>query len=457
MSVAVQHRWTKKPTQHTELNKGHKFAPNRLCAFLSGNPSAQINLCDGKAMTPQVIADIAGTTYAGDGEVLDFTYDAVTRSQLDIETITLSTSIPWEMTWRATRSSSSSTWWMIMGNTANTNDFMGYEIGPARFGLRNSSGATYYVSDTLATDEMATYTWTSDGGGSGASTLKLYRDGVLLGTATAAGTTSYVINSVGNCYSGTAGFSFSGLYSHARVSEGKLYSAEDVAELHENLYQVLKPRLYLVGAAAVGGAAITGQPSVVRPSGTGYQITGTGFGTTFATATLVMNGTTSVSATITAVTDTIVTFSMPATPASLFDATGFTFTFIADDASTDDSAVVPYDPPTTHDFITTTSNPAGTDADFTNGYSGTAPVLGDQVVYEKTTPEDSLAIVVAVDYSFTLGSPLTQNNTSDYYVIQADGTVGATDTQTVLFSSGAGTLIPGGIGISKIMKKRRLH
>ena len=186
-----------------------------------------------------------------------------------------------------------------------------------------------------------------------------------------------------------------------------------------------------------GGATITGQPSVVRPSGTGYTITGTGFGTTFATATLVMNGTTGVSATITGVTDTTVTFSMPAAPASLFDATGWTFTFTADDASSDTSAVVPYDPPTTHDFITLTSI-AGTDADFTYGYSGATVASGKQVVYETPTLEDSLAIVVSADCSFTLGSPLTQNNTSDYYVIDADGTIGVTDTNTFLFAASSG-------------------
>ena len=195
--------------------------------------------------------------------------------------------------------------------------------------------------------------------------------------------------------------------------------------------------VYALYATYSSGATITGQPSVVRPSGTGYTLTGTGFGTTFATATVVMNGTTSVSCTITAVTDTVVTFSMPAAPVSLFDATGFTFTFTADDASSDTSAVVPYDPPTTHDFITLTSI-AGTDADFTFGYAGATVASGKQVVYETPTLEDSLAIVVSADCSYTLGSPLTQNNTSDYYVIDADGTIGVTDTNTFLFAASSG-------------------
>jgi len=203
---------------------------------------------------------------------------------------------------------------------------------------------------------------------------------------------------------------------------------------HPSIYQPAQNMLSIV-PSVVGGATITGQPAVVRPSGIGNTITGSGFGTTFATATLVMNGTTSVSATITGVTDTTVTFSMPADPASLFNSTGFTFTFTADDASSDTSAVVPYEPPTTHSFTTLTSNPPANDTAFTYLYSGTAPVSTDQVVYETPTPEDSLAIVVAVDGTYTLGAPLTQNNTSDYYVIQANGTVGTGDTNTFLYSA----------------------
>ena len=191
----------------------------------------------------------------------------------------------------------------------------------------------------------------------------------------------------------------------------------------------------------VSGPSITGQPAVVRPSGTGYTLTGTFPNTGTSTATLVMNGTTSVSCTITGLNGTTLTFSMPAAPASLFDATGFTFTFTDDDSNAGSSAVVPYDPPTTHDFITLTSI-AGTDADFTFGYAGATVASGKQVVYETPTLEDSLAIVVSADCSYTLGSPLTQNNTSDYYVIDADGTIGVTDTNTFLYSA----LSSGGIG-----------
>ena len=191
------------------------------------------------------------------------------------------------------------------------------------------------------------------------------------------------------------------------------------------------------------GPSITSEPAVVRPSGTGYELGGTFPNTGTSTATLVMNGTTSVSCTITGLTATTLTFSMPAAPASLFDATGFTFTFTDDDSNADTSAVVPYDPPTTHDFITLTSI-AGTDADFTFGYAGATVASGKQVVYETPTTEDTLAIVVSADCSFTLGSPLTQNNTSDYYVIDADGTIGVTDTNTFLFSAGSGGTGNGG-------------
>ena len=192
--------------------------------------------------------------------------------------------------------------------------------------------------------------------------------------------------------------------------------------------------------ALVSPPVITSEPAVVRPSGTGYELGGTFPNTGTSTATLVMDGTTSVSCTITGLTATTLTFSMPAAPASLFDATGFTFTFTDDSSNADTSAVVPYDPPTTHDFITLTSI-AGTNADFTFGYSGATVASGKQVVYETPTPEiDALAIVVSADCSYTLEEGLTQNNTSDYYVIDADGTIGVTDTNTFLFSA------PGGSG-----------
>lgn len=181
------------------------------------------------------------------------------------------------------------------------------------------------------------------------------------------------------------------------------------------------------------GASITASDATATRGQTDYKFTLAGGDATPATATL-SDGTNTAAITITTYNaDGINTCIIPSTIPIQHIATA-TLT-VTDAVSGTPTASVDFQPASGMTFTNITSI-AGTDADFTFGYAGATVASGKQVVYETPTLEDSLAIVVSVDCSYTLGSPLTQNNTSDYYVIDADGTIGVTDTNTFLFSAG---------------------
>ena len=184
---------------------------------------------------------------------------------------------------------------------------------------------------------------------------------------------------------------------------------------------------------AAGSATISASDATATRGQTNYQFTYSGGDATPATATL-SDGTNTAAITITTYNaNGVCTCTIPSTIAIRHIATA-TLT-VTDAVSGTPTASVDFQPASGQTFTNLTSI-AGTDADFTFGYAGATVASGKQVVYETPTLEDSLAIVVSADCSFTLGSPLTQNNTSDYYVIDADGTIGVTDTNTFLFSAG---------------------
>ena len=194
-------------------------------------------------------------------------------------------------------------------------------------------------------------------------------------------------------------------------------------------------------AEAPTGATISASDATATRGQTNYQFTYSGGDATPATATL-SDGTNTAAITITTYNaNGVCTCTIPSTIAIRHIATA-TLT-VTDAVSGTPTASVDFQPATGMTFTNITSI-AGTDADFTYGYAGATVASGKQVVYETPTLEDSLAIVVSADCSYTLEEGLTQNNTSDYYVIDADGTIGVTDTNTFLFSSGSSGTSNGG-------------
>ena len=193
-----------------------------------------------------------------------------------------------------------------------------------------------------------------------------------------------------------------------------------------------KGAVQVVGAAS--GATISASDATATRGQTTYNFTLSGGDTAAGTATL-SDGVNTAAITIdTYNANGVNTCTIPSTIAIQHNATA-TLTF-TDAVSGTPTASVDFQPVSGRSYTTLTSTPSADDSSFTFGYAGAAVVSTDQVVYETPTPEDSLAIVVAVDGKFTIGSPLTQNNSSDFEVIQANGTIGVTDTNTFLFSAG---------------------
>lgn len=120
-----------------------------------------------------------------------------------------------------------------------------------------------------------------------------------------------------------------------------------------------------------------------------------------------------------------------------FDTTGYPL-YVEVAAENDTSAAIPYNEPTGYDY-TDLVNPATTSGSILEGYTGDAPVTGDQVVYTTPTSPDSIGFTVGADGEWILNSTPSQNQTVDRYVIQADGTVGTEDTITWTVSGGGGS------------------
>lgn len=254
--IPLKKGWTKKPPHHVPLNRSHKFAPNKLCMFFNLAPHGNMELVNNEFPVVTQLDDLSLVYDSIEGNYLDVAYDGTNESSYAVPAFTLTDSIPWEITFRI-NITGSSPWSMIIGTSGDGNDFIGANEGSS-LRLRNSGASDYdFTSETAFTNELKTYTITSDGAGSASCSLKLYTDGVLVQTIGSA-TSSFIVDSVLDAYSTDNTFSFHGGISHIRASEGKLYSDEEVESLHNNLYQVLQPQTLFIpsGTAAAASSAL---------------------------------------------------------------------------------------------------------------------------------------------------------------------------------------------------------
>ena len=230
-----------------KLDVSHDYYPNKLCYFFEGTPTTNYDLTSGKR--PVSIVSVSDMTAIGaaypDNRVLDVAYNAGTQSSYNIPSFFLPADEPWEITLRFKKGTTAAEWAMLIGKTSDTVNFISPNESGAYFRFRNPSGTSYDFTGTPSFEEkLKTYTLTSDGGGAGACTLKLYIDEALFGTKTAT-TPTINIDAIMDAYTSNA-FSFEGQVSHIRVSQGTLYNDAMVRDLHSNLYQVLQPRTQLL-------------------------------------------------------------------------------------------------------------------------------------------------------------------------------------------------------------------
>lgn len=123
-----------------------------------------------------------------------------------------------------------------------------------------------------------------------------------------------------------------------------------------------------------------------------------------------------------------INFTFPKSTAKPFSGIGYPL-YIEVGVESDISTAIPYSEPTGYDY-TALVNPVTTAGSILAGYSGDAPVTGDQVVYTTPTSPSSITFTVEPDGEWVLDSAPVINQTVDRYVIQADGTVGTESTVT---------------------------
>lgn len=193
-------------------------------------------------------------------------------------------------------------------------------------------------------------------------------------------------------------------------------------------------------AAAGGGAAsISSVPASTTRGGTGYTIGGSGFEASQGTGTVTYGGE---SCTVTAWSDTSITVTIPSAIALQHDTTGYTFVVTPDTNTADTSSAVPFNPPAGYDYIDLVS-PVTTSGSMLEGYTGDAPVTGDQLVFEALTDGGYDVVATASDGSFELDDittpalviPPTTDQVFSRYVIQANGTIGTESDLTVQFEN----------------------
>jgi len=107
-----------------------------------------------------------------------------------------------------------------------------------------------------------------------------------------------------------------------------------------------------------------------------------------------------------------------------------------------DSAAIPYLPPTGYDYIDLVSPVYADNSSLLFGYTGDAPVAGDQLVAAWVSNPESLTLTLVADGTFTLDAAPTQTATITRYVVQADGTVGSESIFTILVGGSGGIKLP---------------
>ena len=221
----------RKPVGNVVIDSSKGLAPNRLF-ILNRQHKQNIDLVTNEILTPNtgVATDIKN------GELV--TTFSVAGSSYKLPTsIQLSDAIPWEITFKA-QSTGTGIEGMIIGDFSLTSGYIWLRTG---FYLRYTASnvSTEFTSVKSVFTDVHTYTLTSDGGGAGSCTIRLYLDGIFkqsLGSAHG----DILISDIGSGYN-SIGFSFLGNASYVRVSEGRLYTDENVHKIYRNPYQFIIP------------------------------------------------------------------------------------------------------------------------------------------------------------------------------------------------------------------------
>ena len=158
-----------------------------------------------------------------------------------------------------------------------------------------------------------------------------------------------------------------------------------------------------------------------------------------------LNNDLGVAATIDSITGTdpyTINFTFPKSTPRQFNPTGYPLYVEVAAENKTTSTDVPYFPPVGYSY-TTLNNPLTTVGSILNGYTGDAPVTGDQVVYTNTTTPEDVGVTVQANGEWILESLPVDNVSISRYVIQTDDTVGTEAsvdfTQVPVLSNPVGT------------------
>lgn len=230
-----------KPNYPVKLNRSHKFYPNRLCFIFNNEPSSNIELVSNNLLTASN-AEYLSKVINGNEVVLRSEYQSGLASLYNLSSFTLTATTPWELTFKGSKLPSASAYSLFTGENTSGNNFVGFYSTANTIWYRPNGGADIQMATGLSNfDDIHTFSLISDGGGVGSCIVSLYVDGGLTST-TNSKTAELIIDGVLHGFSGIPSWSFHGDMSHLRVSEGRLYSASDIKDLHANLNQILQPR-----------------------------------------------------------------------------------------------------------------------------------------------------------------------------------------------------------------------
>lgn len=232
----------------------------------------------------------------------------------------------------------------------------------------------------------------------------------------------------------------------ANTSRGGYYLARKVitANSNETTFSTTETAEEMHGSIIVFSATATyslsGEPATINANGS-HSITVNDPAVTPTTGNTEVKFTDDlgVAATVTSVTGTgpyTVNFSFPDTTAIQFDGTGYPL-YVEVAAENATTAAIPYQPATGYAF-TNLVNPLTTEGSILEGYTGDAPVTGDQVVYTTPSSPDNIVFTVGSNGEWVFNSMPPQNQTVQRYVIQANGTVGTEATVTYTVTGGGG-------------------
>lgn len=176
-------------------------------------------------------------------------------------------------------------------------------------------------------------------------------------------------------------------------------------------------RKYSVYATYLAGAAISTVPSTIARGETGLTITGSEFGATQGSGGVTFGA---IAMTITAWSDTSITITCPSSIGLLYAASTHVLVVTANDASFDTSAAIPFTPESGRDYIDLVSPAYAANSHMLFGYTGTpAPVNTDQLEYDTTTPESSIANNPTATSEWILATMPTTTQTTTCQIVRA--------------------------------------